>query len=631
MRMGCPSCGRDVDCPPGTDRLTCPGCGFTAPVEPVPEAPAGAPPPAAAVSPASGTAAREAPGARPPAAGPPVQEATPAHDDRSALPWLECPRCATKVMLQPGAQEVVCPGCMFAGTPPEEDPPPELVDAWRGALGMLPRPASRDEGAGADAAATDAQAVDGTRAAAEAPAREAPTEEGSDAADPEAARDAPRKEASESAGAQVHEGPVEDASQTAHQAATEVASSTAQGHAAGWIPVQEEALSGWRPVQEEGPRATPGAGQADAGPPAAAWAPAASAHTSGPRPRRLGWNTGFAVLAVLFGVVGLIVDFTAPWLDPDVGPNQDRADVVDAGGYIEHMAVWPLAAFIVLIVVGVGLIGVRLAPLPAAAKRAAQAALVGTGALMSFMLLLSAVRLFGMYILDAARAGEIGYHLHVVPYLHLVMGVVLFSVAVSGLKRLWAAARDGPGRGHLPDVAGRAAALTVAVSAGLMLLMPWFPFASIEMPGIAGGGSDPLGEAALGTMRDSGTTSLERPGTDLLVFRAMLWTGIGLSAAAWAWSAADATGRIPPRQPWLPYIGPAIYTLAALAWVTALVFVVLLYVHIAGMDDGIGADVAISWNHLPLLGIIALGLLHAWHAVRVAWPGIQAVQEATHG
>lgn len=350
------------------------------------------------------------------------------------------------------------------------------------------------------------------------------------------------------------------------------------------------------------------------------------------------------VLLVL-AVLGLVLNLVLPWLaitaqGDGEGQTLDRGEAKalfggdDGPGYFKSLLWWPLLAFGFLMGIGLGLFVIDLVPMWLGVKRSLQAGLGVLGAYFGFLVALTGFRWLGFYINTIWDSGPTPLHLHVVPYLNLVIGLVALGgcafVALAGLSFI----RAGPDRGRLGAPARRTIGFTIAVVAVSLMLFPMLPFGSEKLDGASE--TDWMGEAGLAGRAEFGNDDQAKPGKDLGFVRMMLWIAGYASIAAFGLALVERTGSLPTLWGALTTV---VYGLGStVAVIVGTIFTILLYVHIPGMGGdggglGLGLDYSLAFNYFPILtmlGLIAMAVMFAVNVIpRLMAQGVSGPKATT--
>lgn len=342
------------------------------------------------------------------------------------------------------------------------------------------------------------------------------------------------------------------------------------------------------------------------------------------RPRTVRNNAGafskygiFGVALLVLALLGMILNFTLPWTSVS-GETQDRGDLTGPGtpDYVGRLTGWPVVSFVFLMILGAGLVVLDLVPtLKPAMKDMGRAGALGVAAFFAFLLALTGFRWLGIYVTQLLDPGP-AQHLHVVPYLNLVLGAGFLAGAVVLARRALATHLASPSRSAFGTWAVRIPALTMAVVAAGLLLFPLLPYGSED----AGGDTAYYDEANFAVFselsRDSGAPE-EKPGNDLGWVRIMMWITLYASFATLAFALVERTGWMRP----VPGLLVQVYGLTVVPLLVAVIFTILAYVHIPGIDG-----VSLAFNYFPILAVVGLGVLYWRYVQHVLMPFVKTVQ-----
>lgn len=373
---------------------------------------------------------------------------------------------------------------------------------------------------------------------------------------------------------------------------------------------------------------------------------AAGTRRQGDVPRRPGLTPAgwFAGAVVVLAGVALVLNFTLPWIytgmefvgttptplvENEPPEDHHRADLLgDASAkYGERLVTWPLAFFIVMVGAGLALLATDLiAGLRSGIHRLLQGLLLSVVAFSGFIVALTGTRWLGQYIVHLMGdttfdfpGGQITviFGLHAVPYINLVVGLGVVAGAVFFLKPalegLFQVHRGGPVFRSKPV---RVAALTAAVSAGGLLLMPLLPFASGDMTLFR----EYVGEstfAVLAQLPEALDGEYAGIGSSLGLVRVMAWIMLYCSIAMF-WVAVGVRLWDGPQK-----VGQVlhVYALGGVPVVLAVVFLVRYYV-------ALGEAEALSVFVNPFLLLLVAGLVgvYGYYLVQVLVPAVQSLR-----
>jgi len=229
----------------------------------------------------------------------------------------------------------------------------------------------------------------------------------------------------------------------------------------------------------------------------------------------------------------------------------------------------------------------------------------------SFLFTFTALRWLGFHIAWVSGPEGFGYRLHVVPYLNLIGGLLILTVssillAMSLKKYSWIEAK------FVPAAALKLSWITTLITAGALLVMPLFPFASIEL-GFVEGEKLYIDSIILGAGEGSATTRFK-------VAAGMLWAGLHISLAASVFAVID---RSPANS---SLIGKLVhvYLLQSITLVLGIIFTVLLYISLVdGEAMETGLDPSLSSNWIMPLAYVALAAAFAAYIFRSFLPVAQ--------
>lgn len=262
-----------------------------------------------------------------------------------------------------------------------------------------------------------------------------------------------------------------------------------------------------------------------------------------PRPGVLGVSVGFLLIAC--AMVGIAANFRLPWLSIAGGNNSTRllfwGDIrgPQALAYEQRLLLWPLAAYLVLALVGVVTL---IRTLPAAQSPKVWAVLtpasVWSVAFSGFLLTLTGTRWLGFQTARLLDSGPATARLQAAPYLNLGFGIIFLGVAA------WRIARSS-----LPNAradAGRVPRLWAAAAPCLaLLLLPVIPYAKLTLWGGVDIWVDEFTIAVLASQDGAeGGGAPEALGSA----RLMLWGALYVSAFSCLVAEADAA--LQGRKPW---------------------------------------------------------------------------------
>jgi hypothetical protein len=258
-----------------------------------------------------------------------------------------------------------------------------------------------------------------------------------------------------------------------------------------------------------------------------------------PEPRRargLGLVGFYGTFLVLLAVAGIVVNASLPWLtshpDENVGepvaPNLGSG-VLDRSGlaneravnpYFDRLVGWPMVSYTFLILVGLLIAGIdELQNVTIASHRMMQVILLGASAFLGFIVLLTGTRWFGLYVNAILDEGPTPIHLHMAPYLNLVIGAVVFGASTRLLLRRWRVMRLEHSRGYFAIEDIDVAKNLILGAAAILLLLPLLPFASIGTDE----GTAYLGEAEFAAARNTDDDGLDAIIASYGSARAMVW------------------------------------------------------------------------------------------------------------
>ena len=315
----------------------------------------------------------------------------------------------------------------------------------------------------------------------------------------------------------------------------------------------------------------------------------------------------------------MILNFTLPWQkltdESGVDPAEQSIDrkeiktVMDASdppGYFKSLLSWPILSFIFLMILAIGLIVLDLVPNLLGVQRLVQCIVLLFVAYFGFLLALTGFRGLGRYLLELWSSGKATYHLHVVPYLNLVLGVVIVGAAVWLLRGTLRFFLDQPSRGLLSPAAFRMPILTALTVVGTLVLLPLLPMVVEKDEGADT--KNYHGEGFLEASKEGGGEAVQKPGKDLGWVRLMLWITLFLSIPAAAFAILERSGRLPLLWGTLTQI----FLVAVVPIIISVVYTILLYVHLPKMggEAGLGlTKFSLSFNWFAPLAVLALGWL----------------------
>ncbi len=333
----------------------------------------------------------------------------------------------------------------------------------------------------------------------------------------------------------------------------------------------------------------------------------------------------WGVILVGASVAGLIVDFTAPWeKEGSLTRDRDEFNAASQTDYEDRYTLWPLLAFIFLILVGLLLVLVDAIPNLVGAQRILQAILLAIGAFFGFLVTLASFRLLGNYFarLASSRAIIPEYQLHVAPYVNLALGLTIVLGSLWLLRKALALFLERPARGRLGNAAVKLAGWTAVVAAATLLLNPLLPLATEDV----GTKSLHHGEAAIyrfGEQTFLGREENKDPGGHLGLAHGMLWLVLYLAIGAALFALLERSGRLANLWGGLTQL----YGLTAIPIIIGTIFTILLYLAIPDMGGQLRGDVQLNLNWFLPLSYLALAVLYVVYLRRVGLPYFSAMRQ----
>ena len=220
---------------------------------------------------------------------------------------------------------------------------------------------------------------------------------------------------------------------------------------------------------------------------------------------------------------------------------------------------------------------------------------------------LTGTRWLGFYLARLADSGPPFFHLHVVPYVHVVFGVALLLIGWRGLRSLSLPSRFGAA------AVWRFAGRNVALASGCaLLLLPLFPFAVVVGHDASRFHVDELTLAGLEAAPDAPHT---QAAGELRWARGMVWTTLIVAVAVWT------AGVLGSRWLERDWIKPGFLALAPFMGLAS-AFTVAFYLELPGLAQQPQATIArvgsgVNWV-LPLWEILVAAFLGvaAWRLIR---------------
>lgn len=334
----------------------------------------------------------------------------------------------------------------------------------------------------------------------------------------------------------------------------------------------------------------------------------------------------FGAAASIVALLMLVLHGIVPWVtahpDNAVGPSPARLlpegtltrdglePMTGASLYAARLIDWPLAGLIWALIFGAALFGVDELPrMRADRHRLLQTALLAALAFAGFLLLLDAFRWIGLYAASLMDDGASPLHLHLFPYLVLLLGAVLLLgsgiLLARKVRHLLVTRADSEALDDLRPP------LWIALAATLgLLLLPLLPLAALN----TGSGGAYVNEGELDAARSPDAFGLAEAANDYATARGLLWLIFYLAWAAFVLAVAE---RVSPHRALHPaYL--AAHAAIGLPLGIAVLFALFLQLDLrsAPMDAG----------SLPLLlpmTLLALSILYASFVRRRLLPYLQ--------
>ncbi len=320
----------------------------------------------------------------------------------------------------------------------------------------------------------------------------------------------------------------------------------------------------------------------------------------------------------LVALLGMILNFSLPWASFE-GETLDRGDLRRGPtDYVDSLTGWPIISFVFLMILGVALVALEFAPIVnTAVKDATRAGIAGLAAPFAYLVTLTGFRWLGIYFIDLWNPGPVA-HLHVVPYLNLVLGLGFLVASVAFARRALAGHLAAPNRSAFGGWGVRVPALTLAVAAAALLVFPLLPYASTSG---AGRETTYTGEATFAFYEELLPSSQDsaKAGSDLGWVQAMVWITLYTSFAALAIGLVERSGRLPQVLGLLLQASG----MTVIPLLVAAIFTILAYVHIPGIEE-----TSLAFNYFPILAIVGLATLFVLYVQHILMPFVSSLQRA---
>lgn len=305
---------------------------------------------------------------------------------------------------------------------------------------------------------------------------------------------------------------------------------------------------------------------------------------------------GLALAAV--GALSLWAHLRLPWMRGVVGLGRYRPlyreDILSHTpvAYERGLVHWPVAASAVVVALGLAVATVAWRDARRETPRTVAWALA---VVPGYVFVLVGARWFGFYLARLADSGPSIVHLHVVPYLQVVLGAALLWLGGRAVLRWWRLAP--PPGAHVRTAAG----LALAAAATLPLL-PLLPFAVAH----SSLGSFHYDELTLAVLASSPAAPANRAAVLVGQVRQVVWTAGLFCVLLLAW--ARLGGHRATRPAWQRH---AVW-LAALPVAAGLLLAVRLWMAVPDM----AASPERGPNAVPVLAFAGMAGILAWHGYR---------------
>lgn len=315
----------------------------------------------------------------------------------------------------------------------------------------------------------------------------------------------------------------------------------------------------------------------------------------------------FGGLVAVVSLLGLILDFAAPWAFEAAGdgvfddrPSVFREDLVergdDVGPYLNSITAWTLTAWLGGLAAGgllaaLALVGAAVPPL-----RRLRVPLLAVIAFLGALLLIAKTRLIGTFWAPLWYGETASLHPSIASYYHLAGGLLFLA---GGLVLLLPSLRAWFGTAPFHPLRSEPPRVPLLTCAGVLLtlaLLPIVPFAPPDSPA-APAVDTPLTERALAFRVDSGDETAQAA-AGLASARAFLWAAFWISLAAAIARALRVQG-LRPASLWQPLVHAQV--LAVVPLLLAFGHGVVHFVALWRAGDTIPL-----FNWLPVLAPIAL-------------------------